>query len=562
MSKQIKYLRLIFLMIGILTACRDNETIDPENQTDLKVELKEPNESEIDYNFDSSAATNITLRNTTVEITGPGAVFSGSTITISAAGVYNVSGVLTNGQLLIESDDTENVNLLLNGVNITNKTSSAISITKAEKVVVNLVDGTVNTLTDGTYASSDEKNATLYSKSDLSFFGKGKLIVNANYQDGIVSKDGLIIESGVFEVKATDDAIRGKDYVLIHDGTFDLQAGGDALASDNDEDADRGYVTIENGTFQLVSGADGIQAMTVLSIENGEFIIQTGGGSTKSISSTASAKALKAGVKLLIQDGQFTIEAADDALHSNQYLVVDGGELDVKTSDDGAHADEALTINGGSLLVSKSYEGLESKIITINGGDIRVTTSDDGINVTDGSSSGGMGGGFPGGGSSGTASAFLYIRGGFVVVNASGDGLDANGAIEMTGGTVLVHGPTQNNNGALDYDYTFKLTGGTLVAVGSSGMAQAPGSISTQKYTSLRLTQTAGSTLDIRDNTGNSMLCFKSMKSFQSIVLSSPKFASGTYDVYAGGSSDGPNEGGLISGGTYSGGSKASSFSL
>jgi hypothetical protein len=175
------------------------------------------------------------------------------------------------------------------------------------------------------------------------------------------------------------------------------------------------------------------------------------------------------------------------------------------TGDDGMHADAALTINGGAVTIPTSYEGLESAVITINAGDINVTSSDDGINVaggTDGSGGmagpgrGGRGQGGPGAQSSETftytGSYYLYINGGTITVNAGGDGLDANGAIEMTGGLVVVNGPTEQMNGALDYDGTFNISGGTLIAVGSAGMAQAPSAGSRKVGAHGRGQQTAG----------------------------------------------------------------------
>ncbi len=545
------------------TACNNNTEINPEIEkgSDIEVTLETPNENDADYNWDDSEATHITLKNSAIEISGEGATYAGSVVTITNAGTYNINGVLENGQVIIDTQDSENVNLIFNSLNISNNTSSAVSIANAVKVVIQLKENTENYLSDGaSYSSTDEKNATLYSKADLSFFGTGKLTVNGNFQDGIVSKDGLIIENGNFVVNAIDDAIRGKDYVLIHDGSFNLVAGGDALASDNDEDETRGYVDIRNGEYSISAGADGIQAVTVLSIENGDFDITTGGGSSQVISNTSSAKALKAGVKLALSGGKFNINAADDALHSNQFLTLNDGTFIIATADDAVHADEDLLINGGNITISKSYEGLESKSITINDGSIWISSSDDGVNAADGSSTS-----FGGGGNSGSASVFLIINGGYLVINSSGDGLDSNGNIQMSGGTVIIYGPTQRNNGSLDYDYTFSMDGGTLIAAGSSGMMQGPSSGSKQLSVALKLNQTvsAGTLFEITDSQGNEVICIKPLKDYQSVVYSGPNFSSGTsYVYYLGGTSTGIDKDGIISGGQYSGGTKSGTFSL
>lgn len=555
---------LLGLTLCVLgTACNNNTEINPEidKGSDIEVTLETPNENDADYNWDDSEATHITLKNSAIEISGEGATYAGSVVTITNAGTYNISGVLENGQVIIDTQDSENVNLIFNSLNISNNISSAVSIANAAKVVIQLKENTENYLSDGaSYSSTDEKNATLYSKADLSFFGTGKLTVNGNFQDGIVSKDGLIIENGNFVVNAIDDAIRGKDYVLIHDGSFNLVAGGDALASDNDEDETRGYVDIRNGEYSISAGADGIQAVTVLSIENGNFDITTGGGSSQVISNTSSAKALKAGVKLALSGGKFNINAADDALHSNQFLTLNDGTFIIATADDAVHADEDLLINGGNITISKSYEGLESKSITINDGSIWISSSDDGVNAADDSSTS-----FGGGGNSGSASVFLIINGGYLVINSSGDGLDSNGNIQMSGGTVIIYGPTQRNNGSLDYDYTFSMDGGTLIAAGSSVMMQGPSSGSKQLSVALKLNQTvsAGTLFEITDSQGNEVICLKPLKDYQSVVYSGPNISSGTsYVYYLGGSSTGIDKDGIISGGQYSGGTKSGTFSL
>lgn len=150
-----------------------------------------------------------------------------------------------------------------------------------------------------------------------------------------------------------------------------------------------------------------------------------------------------------------------------------------------------------------------------------MTAGDDGINVAGGVDGSGMqpGMGGPRGGQatdffSYTGENYLYINGGTVVVDAEGDGLDANGAIQMTGGLVIVNGPTNNSNGALDYDGGFQITGGVLVAAGSAGMAQAPVASSTQNALLVNYGSAiqAGTLLELVDATGESVLSFASSK--------------------------------------------------
>lgn len=259
------------------------------------------------------------------------------------------------------------------------------------------------------------------------------------------------------------------------------------------------------------------------------------------------------------------------------------------------HADSTLEVNAGEINVTQSYEGIESAVITINGGNIRITASDDGLNAAGGNDGSGMMGGAGQGGGPGqrvrpgqggqpgqgfqpgqggqlgqdafavSGDYYLYINGGQIMINAAGDGIDVNGTIEMAGGVVLVNGPTENMNGALDCDGGFTLTGGYLVAVGSAGMAEAPGESSTQYSLLLNFDSTlpAGTLLHIQDSAGKNILTFSPTKAFQSIAFSSPELVAGaTYTVYYGGSSSGVADGGLYQGETYTPGTPYVDFTV
>ncbi|MBK6647590.1 MAG: carbohydrate-binding domain-containing protein [Anaerolineales bacterium] len=357
------------------------------------------------------------------------------------------SGTLNNGQILVESAAEGTVNLILNGADISNTSTSPIFISSADKTIITLADGTQNTLTDGasytfTGADVDEPNATLFSKDDLVINGNGSLTVNANYNNGIASKDYLRIVSGNITVNAVNDGIKGRNYITVKDATITVRAGGDGLQSNNDEDAEKGYILIEGGVFNITAGMDGIQAETRLTINAGTFNISTAGGSAVNYEFEESAKGLKAGADVTIAGGAFNIDSADDAIHSNGSLTINGGELQISSGDDGIHADAAITVNNGTLNILKAYEGIES-VITINGGNIHLNASDDGINGS-GGADGSSVNGRPGRTVLGSGNAQVFINGSYRYVNAQGDGLDSNGTMAMSGGTVIVNGPTNN----------------------------------------------------------------------------------------------------------------------
>lgn len=633
-------------------------------------------------------STLIKLNGTTATATGSGASgvkAANGSVTISQAGTYVLSGELTDGQIVVNVANKGVVQLVLNGASIHDNDSAGIFIQQAGKAVITLEKGTKNFVSDGkTYVyadkSTDEPDAAIFSKADLTFNGAGQLTVTGNYNEGITSKDDLKIISGSISVKAADDGIKGKDMVAIQTGTIKIDAAGDGIKSNNDKDINKGFVAIADGTFNIVSGSDGIQAETTLVMDGGTFNIETAGGSvnapakvekgpggrmgfggdrggigrggpmdgttppanmntssatTHSTTSTASAststtpgsdakadadnavatteeestsaKALKAGTELTVNGGTYTIDSMDDSLHSNRNVTVNGGTFTIQSGDDGIHADQALTINGGTIKITKSYEGLEGAIITLNDGDVDVTSSDDGVNAAGGeattsdttasatakAASGSTSATNTSKATTGTTSTSttdtaakdtdvnqqsrgskgipgrtssnneLRINGGFLTVNADGDGLDSNGSITMTGGTVIVNGPTASGNGALDYDGTFVISGGYLIAAGSSGMAQGTSDTSTQNTLVMTFpeTQKAGTLVHVQDSKGNNIVTFAPAKNYQNVVISSPNLTKdGSYVVYSGGTSTGKAVDGLYTGGTYSGGTKFVAF--
>ncbi|MDN4494345.1 carbohydrate-binding domain-containing protein [Ureibacillus aquaedulcis] len=550
--------------------------------------------SDDDNYTDWDNATSIKLEGDSASFDGNGGVvIDGSNITIRTSGVYEISGKLNDGQIIVNAEDEGTVRLILNGVEINSSTSAPIFVEKAEKTVVSLEDGTTNTLSDGedyVYENSDddEPNAALFSKDDLTINGDGTLIVNGNYNNGIASKDELKVTGGTIQIKAADDGLMGRDLVAVKDGKITITAGGDGIKSTNDKDASKAIIAIEGGTFDIESANDGIQAETSLLIADGNFTITSGGGSPETIETnennqmpgmpgemkdtaattsasteteTESTKGLKAAVEVAIGGGSFTIDTLDDAVHSNNSITITGGVLEVATGDDGIHADTSILTKGGTINVTKSYEGVESKSITIADGEIHVNASDDGINIGGGNDASGR----DFAATENTEENVLSINGGYVYVNSMGDGLDSNGSIAMTDGTVIVSGPTNNNNASLDYDQSFNIDGGLLIASGSAGMAMATSEESAQQSIMMTFTETqaAGTVLQLEDSNGESVLTFAPDKDYQSVVISSPQLKKdASYTLSSGGKATGTESDGLFTEANYEGGTNEVDFTI
>ncbi|HIS92354.1 MAG TPA: carbohydrate-binding domain-containing protein [Candidatus Alectryocaccomicrobium excrementavium] len=511
-----------------------------------------------DGTYDAESAVYIQLSGDGVFIDGDGATAEGSAVTIADEGVYVLSGTLSDGRVIVNAGEDDKVQIVLAGADIHCETYAALYVEEADKVFLTLEDGTQNRLSCGAefaLASEDDNvDATVFSRADLTLNGAGSLAIEGNYDHGLVSKDDLVITGGEYSVSAVGHGLVGKDCVKISGGSFAIAAGGDGIQSDNDEDEALGFIYITGGTFSLEAANDAIQAETQLVIEGGTFALTSGGGSTGETaqsggwpsrggwdaSSTAtedtpSTKGLKAGTLLRVADGDFTIDALDDALHSGGDLTIDGGAFAIATDDNGAHADGALTVNGGTLSISRSFEGLEGSAVTINGGDISIVSSDDGINSAGGSDE-----------ESESGRDFfrmfeetgcdITVNGGYILIDAGGDGIDANGSIYMNGGEVYVNGPTSGADSALDWAGECVASGGTMVAVGSAGMAQGFSESSTQGAILVNASGAAGETLELVDEAGNVLVSFAPTKAYSSVALTAPGLAVGqTYSLRIGG---------------------------
>ena len=544
-------------------------------------------------------------------------LIDGQTVTIPQEGTYQIAGTLDDGALIVESGENAKITLVLGGVSIKNTTGAAIQIGTADDVTIELEEGTTNVLQSGEKVdiaaateSEEASGGALQSKTDLKIKGKGSLTVLGYLNNGIHCTKDLKIKNGNISVTALGHGIKGKKSVTVSGGTVTVTSGKDGITSDETENEEKGFVTIEGGEIIITSAGDGVSAETTLTVTGGVISIISGGGSANAQQKTdnmrgwwdfdnsagdddnASCKGLKAGKALVISGGSITIDAQDDALHTDGDMTISGGECILSTGDDGAHAELSLTVLDGKITVLTSYEGLEANQITLAGGDLDITASDDGINANGGSDgfSGGFGGGF-GGGGGGMGGSFggrrndtnnqsgdmtppdgnapsgnpptmpgqdatdtttddtsdkqpvLLITGGKITVNADGDGLDSNGDLRVEGGDITVNGPSNGGNGAIDIGTENGgagfISGGTLIALGTSSMAENFGSTSTQCAFLVTMNSFgAGETITITDSQGNVLYTGVTVKSANSVVFSSADLTVGeTYTVTIGSSS-------------------------
>ena len=258
--------------------------------------------------------------------------------------------------------------------------------------------------------------------------------------------------------------------------------------------------------------------------------------SDTSDSDSASTKGIKADGRLYINGGTFTINSADDSVHSNSAVIINDGTYTLTTGDDGVHSGEALEINGGTITISESYEGLEGLTVTINDGDIDITSSDDGINAAGGTEEMGFGGmGNDSTEDTSTDEMWMEINGGYIHVLAGGDGIDSNGDITVNGGEVYIDGPSDNGNSAIDYGdrSACYINKGTVVAIGSSGMAEDISDDSDQQVMLVKLdSQKEAGEVTLTDSDGNEIITYTALKAYDCVIISAKDLEAGqTYTL-------------------------------
>ncbi|MFM9278586.1 carbohydrate-binding domain-containing protein [Paenibacillus jiagnxiensis] len=335
-------------------------------------------------------------------------------------------------------------------------------------------------------------------------------------------------------------------------------------------------LAINGGSFTIDTEDDAVHSNSNVTITGGDLGIATGDDG------------VHADAALVITDGTIDITKSYEGLEGAD-ITVAGGDIHVVASDDGVNAAEgdvatdATAAEGNTTTGADVAEGNATTDAAAAKGDTTTGTAADEGNTTtgeagveggtastgtaNGNAPAGRGQGGPGepGGFGAAQNARLTISGGTLTVNADGDGLDSNGTITMTDGTVIVNGPVNDGNGALDYDGTFEISGGTLIAAGSAGMAQAPSDDSSQLSEAMTFTetQTAGTLVHLEDSDGNEIATFAPAKDFRSVIISSPDLKDGTsYTLYIGGTSTGGVQDGLYTEGEYEGGTQVVQFAI
>lgn len=503
-------------------------------------------DKDLSGNYENGSAVKIALADgASTSSSSNGVSIDGNTITISADGVYVVSGSLTDGQIVVNAGDSDKVQIVLDGATITNSTLPAILVTNADKTFVTVADGTTNTLsvTGAISQPDDEKaDATIFSHDDLTINGTGTLTVNSAENHAIVSKDDLVCAGVTLNVTAAGSGLKANNSIRIASGTYDIDVDTDAIHADTNDDV-LGYVYIADGTFTINAGDDAIHAEGATRVDGGTIDIQScyeglegqtvaqTGGDVTIVSTDDGVNAASASTTTGTTDSGMGGAPSGGAI---QDFHGGGSGMQGAPSDSGSAASGSAA--DGTTTSGSAADGSTTSGSTASGS----TTSEaaaPGATTSDGSSSsaqGAMGGGM----ADTDDSCDVTISGGTLTITTGGDGLDSNGTLEVTGGTIDVWGPEDSGNGALDYGTSATISGGTVIAAGASGMAENFTDGSTQCSALVTLSGSAGDTITVTDSSGNVIMSGTTTKSYGTVVVSSPDMKTGeTYTVSNGSTS-------------------------
>lgn len=516
---------------GCSSSAQINAAEQSDGSTDVQQSIQEATgEMDLEYSsrdtdasYDESSATRIALSEAGASVSGDNATASGSTVTIAAAGTYVITGSSSNGQIVIDAPDDAKVQIVLDGVALSNDSGPCIYASNADKLFVTLAEDTANTLSDGSSwtlsGSEDEPDATVFCTCDLTVNGSGTLNVDATTHHGIHSTDDLVIAGGSLDVDAANDGLVGKDSVKIGGASVHVTAQDDGVKASNDDEEDKGFVLISGGNMDIDAQDDGIKATR---------LIKTSGGTV-------------------------TVDSQDDALHSDADLWLDGGTLTISAADDGVHAERSLWLAEGTLDITSSYEGIEGQDILVTGGSSSIAYSDDGINAAaasdetssentqaDAQQANGQNrqtgtGQMPG--QQSETGGTITITGGTIdlVSTRQGDSLDSNGTIQIEGGTVTTSGAATGDSSVLDFETSGTISGGTFIGLGATSMETGFGS-SSQASISATISGSAGDVVTIEDSSGTQIASYTAENPYAYLLASVPEMADGeTYAVLVNG---------------------------
>ena len=518
--------------------------------------------------------------------TSDGVTQSGSVYTITKAGEYTVAGLLSEGQLIVDAGDEDEVTIVLNGTSVTCSTGSPIYVKNASEVKIKSEENSFNEVIDNraeaTEDSSDDAgNAAIYATCDLKLVGKGALVVTANYNNGIQSKDDLSIKNVIVKITAVNNTVKGNDAVDIESGNIiAISAKGDGIKTSNSSISNKGnqkgIVTITGGNIDVYAACDGIDAAYGVDIsgngnlniytdtysEYSEEVTSSGSSSGTSTSRNSSANKTASANTVSYVAASDTIANAPGGFGGGNMGGMDGQNGGNKAGGDrpgmpgdfnesgnssgqsystkGIKAESEINISGFTINISSTDDGIHANsdsgvletgedgkgTIVINGGSITISSGDDGmhadkqLDVNDGYINVVTS-------YEGLEAMTINLNGGKIYVYATDDGINActgdgktSPIVNITGGYIDVT-TTSGDTDGIDSNGNYVQTGGFVLVKGGSSSGNVSGSIDVDGT----VTITGGTCVALGG------VCETPINSANAYVLSSVSFSSGRYSL-------------------------------
>lgn len=487
--------------------------------------------------FDESQASQMKLADQTATVTGQGASFSDQTLTITQAGTYVLTGSGKNLKLVVEAADTDQVHLVFQNLTLEGE-GSLLQINKAQEVVISLAEGSQNALTES-QASDDKKvKATIHSQVPLTLNGTGNLTLTALTKNALEVEDDLKVLGGTYTVKAANHGFKAEGALDIEAATLTIEAGKDGLHAEHDETTERANISLNPTQLSIAATEDGVDAGNELTIKGGTITV------------SQSEEGLEARVIRQL-GGDVTIKSSDDGVNAS------AGSSSKTTDTSATSKTTEASATSNSADTSSSASQATSDSATVSAPDSQATADSAATGQTDQANKDknqippappagqappqggqppqngqGPGGMPPGGQEESDPSLQIILEDGTLTIDAEGDGIDSNGTVSISGGSLVVNGSVQGGNGPLDAAGDITITGGRVWALGTSDMLQGFAQGSTQASITANIAGTAGQTLIILDAKGKEVARQTASKDFQAVIMSSADLVDGqTYTI-------------------------------
>lgn len=442
-------------------------------------------------------------------VTGEGVAVDENTIKITKGGDFEVTGECLDGMIYVNTE--ERVKLRLSGMSLTNNDGPAIFFDNADKGFITITENTENFIADGKEYATEDADAALFSNDDLEIKGDGTLTVTGNYKHGIASDDDMNIENGVINVNSYEHGIKVNDTLHITGGEISVTTEtGKGMKAELE-------VLIDAGTININSFDEGIESKGPLTINGGDISIISQEDGINTGSSSTTTEEITANDKQIAPSEMPEGEMPESGFGGGRGQRPDGQRPNMGMG----QMPEGMMPPESNGEMPQRPEGM-------------VPPDMNGERPQGGRDFGGGMGGF-GMVDEETAEAHaITIKGGKIYIKAAGDGIDSNGNLTIAGGELIIDGPENNGNGALDSDGAMTITGGTVFTASSAGMMQLPreSEVCIARI-NMAETKLPGTKVEIKDTDGNTVYSHTPDVKFQLITFTAPELVDGKeYKVY------------------------------